>query len=230
MKHLLLTMMGCVLLLTQIGCTALEVESGDQNRHVFRARNFSGAKHKVAVVKFTNKAVYGGELGDTAATLMDTELGRSNYFEMYDRRNLAASGRELRYTGGKIRMGRLGEGGGAPAQPARVELDAIITGEVTSFSVKTGGHNYFFYVEKYQEVQCTVDVSIINHHNGRRIGSETGHAKFKIRYQGSGVLGGGSGATYDQSLAQKALRRAIDDCIERVITQIARIKPATAGR
>ena len=49
MRHLLLTMMGCVLLLTQIGCTALEVESGDQNRHVFRARNFSGAKHKVAV-------------------------------------------------------------------------------------------------------------------------------------------------------------------------------------
>ncbi len=221
-KHLSLVGLALALVLTQIGCMSTEVEEGDRHLHVFGRYNFPGAKRKVAVVKFENKAPYGGELGDTAATVMASELRRSGYFDIYDRSNLGASARELRYSGGRVFHGRLGGGGGMP-EPVRVSLDAIVIGTVTNFSVQRGGHDYFFYQEKYWNVECTVDVQVINQRNSQVIGGNTGHARFKERHRGTGILGGGSGATYPQGLAQKALRRAIDDCIEKVIQQLGSV-------
>ncbi|OIO74832.1 MAG: hypothetical protein AUJ85_04665 [Elusimicrobia bacterium CG1_02_37_114] len=219
MKKLLLLVAAVILALNISSCmpktTVKQVEpSATIDTEAVTKGKFIGLKRKVAVIDFENKTAYGkGRLGTSAADILTTELGKSGRVILVEREKLDAimKERELQQSG-EVAVDSL------VAKTKVLGLNAIVTGSVSQFGVKTEGVDYLLYESKKQTAEATVDLRVVDVSNGRVLWTDTG--KGTVTKKVSTVIGLGGRSGYDETLEGDALRAAIVKFVNNIIDQI----------
>ncbi len=175
---------------------------------------YTGPKRRIGVVSFENKAPYAQtRIGNTATDILITELTKSGKFIVVERDRLDKVLEEQ----------KLGQSGaidpGTAAQVGKVlGLNAIVTGSVSQFGVKSEGKDFIVTQSKQQIVECTVDVRVTDAETGQILLADSG--KGIVRKASGKVLGMGNQSKYDETLEGEALRAAIVKFVDNIISQV----------
>jgi curli biogenesis system outer membrane secretion channel CsgG len=166
----------------------------------------------IAVLSFEDKTDYGdGRLGTSAADILTTYLVQSGQFNLYERQKLDAVLAEQKLGADKkfdtataVAVGRL------------VKVKRVVIGSVSSFGFRSRRSDVLIFGSKVvQEVEAVVDVRMIDVETGRIITSESGRGV--VRVDTGQVLGVGTQAGYDETMAGNALRAAIARYVDNLI-------------
>lgn len=175
---------------------------------------YTGPRRRVGVVDFQNKTAYGQtRLGQAASDILITELVKTGKFIVIERDKMETLMREQ----------KLGLSGAIdPATAAQMGkilgLNAIVTGAISNFGVRTTGSDYLLTQTKRQEASCTVDVRVVDTETGQVLYADSGKGVAK---SGTGsFLGMGTRGNYNESLEGDALRAAISQMTVNITSQI----------
>ena len=175
---------------------------------------YTGPKRRVAIVDFENKTAYGARrLGTAATDILISELGKTGKFILVERDKMEKllEEQKLGMTGiidptTAARMGRI------------LGVNAIVTGSISQFGVKTGGSEYVIVQSKRQEAEATVDIRVVDVETGQILFTDSGKG---VARTGTGsVLGLGTRKGYDETLEGEALRAAIVKFVDNITNQI----------
>jgi len=97
-------------------------------------------------------------------------------------------------------------------------LQAIVTGSVSQFGVRTTGSDYLITQSKRQEAECVVDVRLVDAENGQVLYADSG--KGRSRRATGQVLGMGTRGGYDETVEGDALRAAIAQLAVNITSQV----------
>lgn len=173
-----------------------------------------GPKKKIAVIAFENKTAYGqARLGTASSDILTTELGKSKRFILIEREKmdklLAEKNLQL---SGEVKPDQLVKAGKI------LGLNAIVTGSISQFGVKTEGEDYLVYENKKQVAEAVVDLRVVDVSNGKVLWTDSG--KGVATKKVSTVVGLGGRAGYDETLEGEALRAAIVKFVNNIIAEI----------
>lgn len=177
-----------------------------------------GPKKRVGIVDFVNKTTYGkGRLGFSASDILTTELFKTGAFIVVERA-------QLQKVLGEQALGQSGVINPTTAAQAEkiLGLNAIVTGSISQFGVKTEGKDYGVYKEKVQKAECTVDVRVVDTTTGQILFADSGSGVFEKKI--SEVLGLGQRSGYDETMGQNALRAAITKFMDNLIQQLESVE------
>lgn len=172
-------------------------------------------KKRLAVVDFIDKTDYGkGRLGIAAADILEGELQRSGKFTMVSHSgmdevlNLQALGQSGALDAGTaMRAGRL------------VGANAIINGSVSEFGVKKSGVTVPGIVGTRKLLaRAVVDIHLVDGSTGVILLSET--AEGEAETTATKILNIGDEGTYDETLAGKALRGAVQALVGKIVARM----------
>lgn len=177
---------------------------------------FTGPRRRVGVVDFENKSAYGqGRLGQAASDILITEMVKTGKFIVIERDkiNKLLEEQKLNMTGALdpatvAKMGRI------------LGLNAIVTGAVSNFGVRTTGSEYILAQSKRQEATCTVDIRVVDTETGQILYADSGKGVSKV--SSGGVLGLGTKGGYAESIEGDALRAALSQLAENITSQVNR--------
>lgn len=173
-----------------------------------------GPKKRVGIVDFENKTTYGkGRLGSSASDILTTELFKTGAFIVVERA-------QLQKVLGEQALGQSGVINPATAAEAGkiLGLNAMVTGSISQFGVKTEGQDYGVYKQKVQKAECTVDVRVVDTTTGQILFADSGSGVFEKKT--SEVLGLGQRGGYDETMGQNALRASITKFMDNLIQQL----------
>lgn len=181
---------------------------------------YVGPKRRIGVVDFENKTSYGQRLGTAASDILVTELAKTGRFVVVERDKLAKilDEQKLQASGvidpkTVVQVGKV------------LGLNAIVTGAVTEFGVKTEGSEYLLVQSKRQTAEASVDIRLVDAETGQVVYADSGKGMAK---SGKGsVLGLGTRGGYDETLEGKALRAAIVEFTDNIVSQVSK-KPWSA--
>jgi curli biogenesis system outer membrane secretion channel CsgG len=171
-------------------------------------------RKKVAVLEFTDQTDYGyGRIGRSAAAVLTTYLDRSEQFALYERTKLDRILEEQQIAAGtKIDADR------AAAIGKVAGLDFVVIGTVSSFGYKTVRNQALIFGSSVKQIaEATVDVRLVDVASGRIIAAESGRGIAED--SATKVLGVGTSAGYDETMAGNALRAAISKFVDKLIDQ-----------
>lgn len=182
-------------------------------------------KPRIAVVGFENNTsskVWGDRLGEAAADELTTQLVRSGHFTVVERSQIQKILDEQ----------HAGQSGAIdPATAAEVGkilgAQVVLLGSITQFSVdeKSGGIGGFS--ASYAEAESVLDVRVVNVNTSEIISVAEGQGK--KRFGGASFKDVNLERSFDEGVAQEALRPAVESAIEELIGQmdaIASVAPA----
>jgi curli biogenesis system outer membrane secretion channel CsgG len=194
-----------------LGCSSATESHRSLQPQVVRQIDESGVKPaNLAIGEFVNRSTYmnglfadsSDRLGKQAEQILVTHLSGSRAFSVVDRRNTDALKREANY--GK--------------QPQRLGgAEFVITGAVTEFGRReTGARGLFGLLskEKTQTLYGKVSLSIVNVHTAQVLASYQGAGEYSLTNEE--ILGFGSTAGYDSTLADKVLNLAMMNAVEQM--------------
>lgn len=176
---------------------------------------YFGPKRRIGVVDFENKTAYGQRLGEATSDILITELAKTNRFvvversklnKILDEQKLQASGAIDPRT--VVQVGKV------------LGLNAIVTGSVTEFGVKTEGSEYLLVQSKRQTAEASVDIRLVDAETGQVLYADSG--KGEARSGKGSVLGLGTRGGYDETLEGKALRAAIVQFTDNIVKQVSK--------
>lgn len=168
-------------------------------------------KRKIAIGRFTNETNYGlgllrdndlDPLGKQASDILSSDLVRSERFIVLERPDLGKLVNEQQIT-------------------HRVDLvgvDTLIIGSVSEFGRTTEGTSGFLSSTKKQRVHAKINIRLVDPETGHLFFSTTGAGE-AVTESGE-VAGFGSSADYDATLNDKAIRAAIANAMDSLITNI----------
>ena len=176
--------------------------------------SLSGPKKRVGVFKVENKSRYGqNRLSASATDALYSELDKSGRFALYERSSLAQLEKEHKL----VEAGRVN-----PSSAARVGeltgIQAVVIGTITQFGVWEEAKDYGVYKKKVEIAEATVDVRVVDVTTGRVIFSDSGTGRTEQALET--VLGFGEKATFDETMADKALRAAIAQFMGRMVKAV----------
>jgi len=172
-------------------------------------------KKRLAVVDFIDKTDYGkGRLGIAAADILEGELQRSDKFTMVSHSgmdevlNLQAVGQSgVLDASTAVQAGRL------------VGANAIVNGSVSEFGIKKSGVSVPGIIGTRTLVaRAVVDIHLIDGTTGVILLSETGEGTAETT--ATKILNIGDEGTYDETLAGKALRGAIQSLVGKIVARM----------
>ncbi|MBI2118720.1 MAG: hypothetical protein HYT97_03730 [Elusimicrobia bacterium] len=175
---------------------------------------YTGPKRRVGVIDFENKTAYGQtRLGQAASDILITELVKTGKFIVVEREkvNKLLEEQKLGLTGAidpntAAQMGKV------------LGLNAIVTGAISNFGVRTTGSDYLITQTKRQEATCTIDVRVVDAETGQILFADSGKGVSKV---GSGsFLGLGTRGGYAESIEGDALRAAVSQMTINITSQI----------
>lgn len=184
----------------------LKVTSGKQDN--------KGPKLRVGVVNFQNttaRKVRGIE--SSATSILTTMLYETGNFivipqqdmdALLDQQNMGATHAINASTAAE--MGKI------------LGLNAILTGEITSYAELVEGSNTVLTRSKTQVAKVGVDYRIVDTTTGELIYASYGNGEF--RKTSGGLLGFGSKSSYDTSLKDGALRDALGKAMNKITAQL----------
>lgn len=197
--------------------TSVKTEQAMSANETERVKSgYTGPKRRIGVVEFENKSAYAqARLGTAASDILVTELAKTEKFvvverdklgKIMDEQKLQASGAVDTRTA--VQVGRL------------LGLNAIVTGAVSEFGVKTEGSEYLLVQSKRQTAEAAVDIRIVDAETGRVLFADSGKGRAS---SGKGsVLGLGTRGGYDETLEGKALRAAIVQFTGNIVSQVSK--------
>lgn len=205
-RRLLLTTTAVLL----AGCSATEssrtIEAGTVQSH---GTAYSGPKHRLVIGEFTNRSPYMSgifsddedRLGAQARNILMTHLSQSGRFVLMDRDNMANLATEASYSGTEQSI----TGG-----------EVVLTGAVTEFGRReVGRRDSVFHRSRTQVAYAKVTLSIVDVKTSQVLFSCQGAGEFDLTDRG--VLGFGSTAGYDATLADKVLNLAMIEAINHLV-------------
>ena len=169
-------------------------------------------RKKVAVLEFDDQTDYGhGRVGRSAASVLTTYLDRSQQFALYERDRLNRIVEEQ-----QLAANARVDATAAATIGKKAGVDFVIIGTVSSFGYRTHRTQaLFFSSSTTREAEATVDVRLVDVATGRIIASESGRGVVEVGT--SQVMGVGSSAGYDETMAGNALRAAISKFVDKLI-------------
>lgn len=195
-----------------LGCAVVPVQDTPIPPPNSSSAGISGPKKRVFISEFANRTVYGQRrLGSGISDILATELNQTGAFILLERERLEAILNEQ-----ALGMSGIVTEKTAPKVGELLGANAIVTGAVTQFGVRTEAQDLVITASKKQIAACTVDVRLIDVSTGRIVwaGSGRGEAVRKYtNYFGSGTAGG-----YDEILEGDALRAAIVDVRQNLLS------------
>ncbi len=208
------TMKLCFLFATAtlpiLGCSATESRRAiEVNAVKSRGTAYSGPKHRLVIGEFKNRSPYMSgifsddkdRLGAQARNILMTHLTQSKRFVMMDRDNMSNLATEAKYAG---------------AQQSITGGQIVLTGAVTEFGRReVGSHHSIFHRSRTQIAYAKVTLSIVDVKTSQVQFSCQGAGEFDLK--DSGVLGFGSTAGYDATLADKVLNLSMIEAVDRLV-------------
>ncbi|MBI4056690.1 MAG: hypothetical protein HY399_03985 [Elusimicrobia bacterium] len=209
----------CGLLLTAfIACAPRTTVKREQAMSVQETEKveskYTGPRRRIGVVDFANKTAYGqSRLGEAASDILITELAKSGKFIVIERSKMNQLMEEQ----------KLGATGAIDAQTAArvgkiLGLNAVVTGAVSQFGVKTEGSDYLISQSKRQIAEVTVDIRVVDVETGQVLLGDSGKGVSKKGW--GSFLGMGTKGGYDETLEGDALRAAIVQFVDNIISQV----------
>jgi len=165
----------------------------------------------IAVCDFEDKSGYGkGRLGTQMSDVLQKELFASQQFRIFERQ-------QLKHAIDEQKLG--GTGLVDPSTAAAVGkikgVKYVVYGAVTNFGIKPSRDNFIVGSTKRYVVNCEVDVKLFDVETSEVIWMDSGRGT--ALSSSTMVLGAGSSAGYDESLAGDGLRAAIVSFINKLI-------------
>ena len=177
---------------------------------------YTGPRRRIGIVDFENKTAYGrNRLGSSASDILITELAKTNRFVVVERGKI-----------GKIMEEQRLQASGAidPKTAAQVGkllgLNAIVTGVVSQFGEKTQGSDTLLVRSKERIAEATVDIRVVDTETGQVLYADSGKGRGKSGMHN--VLGLGGRGGYDETLAGDALRAAIVQFVDNIVSQVSK--------
>lgn len=196
--------------ITVAGCSATESRRAIAvNTVQSRGTAYSGSKYRLVIGEFTNRSPYMSgifsddkdRLGAQARNILMTHLSQSGRFVLMDRDNMENLATEAGYSGTKQSI----TGG-----------QIVLTGAVTEFGRReVGRRDSVFHRSRTQTAYAKVTLSIVDVKTSQLQFSCQGAGEFDLTDRG--VLGFGSTAGYDATLADKVLNLAMIEAIDRLV-------------
>lgn len=170
---------------------------------------YSGIKRTVAIARFSNETNYAkGAFYDRendpmqkqAMDILNTKLQNSGKFILLERNDLNLIEKEQVYSG---------------ISPETVGAEFLIIGSITKYGRKTEGVTAsIFGGSKTQIVEASVSIRLVDVATGQVIYADEGAAEAEMK--ATNVLGFGTVADYDSTLADKAIEGAIESLISNI--------------
>ena len=208
--------------LGQLGCQPVESHHRLQPMAVeTQYEPYSGPKYRTVIGKFANKSPYmrgifsdgKDRLGDQARQILKTHLSETNRFILMDRMNMDELARESGIAGSaqKLTGGQL-----------------VVTGAVTEFGRREVGSAALGGVlagKRSQVAHAKVQLSLVDVTTSQIVGSVQGEGEYQLTNEH--VLGFGSTAGYDGTMADKVLNLAMIEAVNALIRRLeeGEIKP-----
>lgn len=209
-----MTLTAVVVLMAQVsGCPARKAAETSPAA-VKSAPALSGPKKRVGVFEFENKSRYGqNKLSDAAVDVLYTELSKAGVFVLYERSAVTQLNREFKLIdSGQVNLETAAEVG------KLVGVQAVVVGTITSFGLREEAKDYGVYKKKTVIAEATVDVRVVDVTSGRIIYAGTGTGKTEQARET--VLGFGEKGSFDETMADKALRAAMIQFTADLIKQV----------
>lgn len=213
--HLFLTFLSIIF---TVGCasnkTILKENTISSN---YEDNTLIGPKKRIFVAEFDNKTTYGqNRLGAAISDVLTTELARSGRYIILEREKLNVILEEQALS----QTGIISESS-VPKFGALLGANAIITGSVTQFGVRTQIKDQIITASKEQIATCAVDIRIVDVNYGTIVWAGSGQGQASRKY--SQVLGSGASGGYDETLEGDAFRAAVVQLIENMVGELQNI-------
>ncbi len=165
----------------------------------------------IAIADFVDKSNYGrGRLGTQMSDVLETELIKSQQFRVFERQ-------ALKHVIDEQKLG--GSGLVDPETAAKVGkikgVKYIVSGSVTNFGIQQSRDSFIVGSTKRHVAQCTVDVKLVDVETSEIIWKDSGSGK--ALSSATQVMGAGTSAGYDESLAGDCLRASIVTFVDKLI-------------
>lgn len=166
-------------------------------------------KRKVAIGRFSNETQYSKSvfydkendpMGKQAADILATRLAATDKFLMVENQDYGELVNQLEKSG---------------AVSGYIGADYLIIGSVTEYGRKTVGQRKVFSSTKEQIVEAAVAIRLVDVSTGLVVYS--GEAKGEASSESRSVMGLGSSADYDATLADKAISAAITQLVNNIV-------------
>ena len=172
-------------------------------------------KRKIALGRITNETSYGQSLlrdshddplGKQVTDLMSKALTESGEFLVFERPDITRLQSESNLTATKLNL---------------VGVNSLIVGSLTEFGRKTMGGKGFVSSSKRQVAFAKVDIRVVD--------VDTGHVFFATSGAGeastetASTFGFGSQANYDGTLNDAAIRQAVSEAVNHLVTEMSGI-------
>jgi curli biogenesis system outer membrane secretion channel CsgG len=170
-----------------------------------------GYKRKIAIGRFTNETNYGkgllrdlnyDPLGKQTSDILSADLVNSGRFIVLERPDLDKLIAEQKMTGRADLVG----------------ADSLILGSVTEFGRTTEGKQGFLSSTKIQRANAKVTIRLVDPATGQVFFSASGAGEATV--ETGEVAGFGSQADYDRTLNDKAIRAAIADVMDSLVSRL----------
>jgi curli biogenesis system outer membrane secretion channel CsgG len=204
---------GIVLMLALGSCTGSK--KPEVVTETAKAPGLSGPKKRIGIFQFKNKSRYGqDELSWAAVDIMYSELEKSGMFILYERADLAQLEKEFDLIeSGKINLQ-------TAVEPGRLTgIQAVVIGTISQFGIWEEAKDYGVYKKKTEIAESTVDVRVVDITSGRQVFAETGTGRTERELET--MFGFGEKASFDETMADKALRSAISQFINNLVREVS---------
>lgn len=170
-------------------------------------------KRKIALGRITNETNYGQSLlrdnhddplGKQVTDLMSKALTESGEFLVFERPDIGRLQAESRLTDTKLNL---------------VGVNALVIGSLTEFGRKTVGETGFVSSSKRQVAFAKVDVRVVDVNTGHVFFATSGAGESST--ETASTFGFGSQAAYDGTLNDSAIRQAVSEAVNRLVTEMS---------
>ncbi|MFO8056627.1 MAG: CsgG/HfaB family protein [bacterium] len=176
-----------------------------------------GPKKRVGIFEFENKSRYGkNRLSNAAVDVLYTELQQADVFVLYERADLD----ELEKEYDLIDSGRVNLDTAARAGKL-VGVQAVVVGTISEFGIWEEAKDYGVYQKKMVIAETTVDVRVVNVTTGKVIFADSGTGR--VEQELKTVLGFGEKSTFNETMADKALRSAMQKFTGNLVDTVMQI-------
>ncbi len=210
-------LVACLVVTGNTGCSVEETHRTVQGPTVqSKGAAYTGPKHPIALGKIADRTPRAGgvfaegvdRLGPQTRAILMTHLTQSNHFNVLDRGNLEEMSRETGFSGAEMKI---------------TGAKYLITGAITEFGRReTGGVALGGILGKSKEqlAYAKVSFTVVDVTNSQTVTAVQGAGEYQLGNKE--VLGFGTKAGYDATLADKVINLAVVDAVDRLVESVER--------
>jgi len=180
-------------------------------------KELTGPKKRVGIFEFENKSRYGrNRLSNAAVDVLYTELQQADVFVLYERADLDELDKEFDLIdSGHVNLDTAAQAG------RLVGVQAVVVGTISQFGIWEEAKDYGVYQKKMIIAEATVDVRVVNVTTGKVIFADSGTGR--VEQELETVLGFGEKSTFNETMADKALRAAMEKFTGNLVDEVIKI-------